>query len=468
MILFKIIFLQLFWLVIVLYGKNVNPIFQILGALALVAVDYVTSRPKVTKARYLFLIFIFTIIGFLNDSSLFWLNLIDKNSYQYGNLSLWIVFLIYYEQIFEKFKNVSFVWISVIGAIAGSFTYWSAANLGALVIIPGMENEFVLSQLIFWAVFFPLSLRMYFEEGFWGKLLDKTVVFSFDKSGFNRHQKKFIEDIYQKKMSEKSILVTGATAGIGAEVAASLSSLGSSVFFTGRNQQRGRSFEKQNPNSKFVSLDMANWREVYEFAKSCECFDHVVFNAGSMPEKLAVNENGIEFQCASQLVGHYYLLGWLKEFNKLKAGARIVWVSSGGMYLKKLDLKNLFYNLNYDKVETYANVKRAQVTLVEELSKKSNWDDTFIYSMHPGWVGTDGLKEALPKFYKLMQNRLRSPYEGADTILWCLLAENAPSSGGLYFDREKVSPYISQKYSPGLDERIELVAVLKKIKPSWH
>ena len=66
------------------------------------------------------------------------------------------------------------------------------------------------------------------------------------------------------------------------------------------------------------------------------------------------------------------------------------------MYLKKLDLDSLFHNQKYEKVSAYSNVKRAQVTLVEELSRQERWKNVQVFSMHPGWVGTNGLKEALP------------------------------------------------------------------------
>ena len=301
----------------------------------------------------------------------------------------------------------------------------------------------------------------------WDVILDKSVLFSFDQTGFKRHQKYFTEDIYNLKLSNKNVLVTGATAGIGENLASSISKLGPNVFITGRNHQKGLDFESHNKNSKFISLDMANWKAIHEFAKDAPVFDFLVFNAGGMPEKMSENEDGVEFQSASQLFGHYYLLTWLKAFNKLSPKARIVWVSSGGMYLRQLDLGSLIKNLKYEKVDTYANVKRAQVTLVEELSKLNEWRDFNIYSMHPGWVGTEGLKEALPKFYNFMKNRLRSASEGADTILWCLFSKNPPESGGFYFDRKKVSPYISKKYNPSNAERSALLKLLNEKCPIY-
>lgn len=467
MLLFQVLFLQLFWLAVILYGKLLSPLWPIAAALLFVGIHYKINRPQLSAGRFFFVTLFFLLFGWVNDSFLIFSNVVAKDSYHYGNLSLWIVFIIYYERIFLKFDKMALPLTSVIGGIGGCLAYWSAAKMGAVMILPEMELPYAFSQFFVWAVFFPISLKLYYKDSYWDYFLDKTIFFSFDQTGYRRHKKKFSENLAQKDLQGKKVLVTGATGGIGGEVAAFLSRLGPKVFITGRNQKKGEGFEAKNKNSKFISLDMANWKEVHEFAKNAEVLDYVVFNAGSMPEKLSVNENGVEFQCASQLLGHYYLLSWLAEFKKLNPGARIVWVSSGGMYLKQLDLKSLFENPHYEKVETYANVKRAQVTLVEELAKKREWDNFFIYSMHPGWVATEGLKEALPQFYRFMQNRLRTPEEGADTILWCLLAEKSPESGGFYFDRKKVSPYISKKYFPVDSERDFLMKAIEEKKPHF-
>ena len=73
---------------------------------------------------------------------------------------------------------------------------------------------------------------LFYEEKYWEFILDKTIVFSFDKTGFNRHKAKFNEDLSQKVLTGKISLVTGGTSGIGGEVAQELSRLGSKVFVT--------------------------------------------------------------------------------------------------------------------------------------------------------------------------------------------------------------------------------------------
>ena len=205
---------------------------------------------------------------------------------------------------------------------------------------------------------------------------------------------------------------------------------------------------------------MSDWKSIDDFCKQSFSYDFIVLNAGGMPDTLIFNNFNVEHQCASQLVGHYYLIHSLNQNGSLKENAKIIWVSSGGMYLKKLDLQTLFHNKNYEKVSTYANVKRAQVTLAQELSKQELWNKIKIFSMHPGWVKTEGLSKSLPGFFRIMGNRLRSLDEGIDTILWLLLTKESLTRGGFYFDRKIVKPYLSKNYNPSREEKTELLKTI--------
>ena len=311
-------------------------------------------------------------------------------------------------------------------------------------------------------MFFPFSIWIFYNEKYWNWLLDKTIIFSFDKSGFLRHQLQFNEDFVEKNLDGKNVLVTGGTSGIGKNVVRKLSSLGAKVFFTGRNEQK-ITFMENNVNLNFFALDMAKWHDLRKFCKNEYKYDYIILNAGGMPSNLVLNEFKFEHQCASQLLGHYFLVNFLYKYNRINEGARIVWISSGGMYLKTLDLESLFNSKNYNKLSTYANVKRAQVTLVEEMSRQKKWGNTKIFCMHPGWVYTKGLRDSLPKFFNLMKNRLRTSEEGSDTILWLLLTKKNIESGGFYFDREIVSPYILDYMKPSLEKRELLLKKMEEI-----
>ncbi len=270
----------------------------------------------------------------------------------------------------------------------------------------------------------------------WNKLLDATIYYSFDKRGYERHKKNyFLEENYSFEVGQKA-LVTGGTSGIGKEVAFSLEANGVRTFITGRDERKGREVAKLRPNLVFLKSDLAQWDNFLVDYRDLDPLDYVVLNAGGMPSQFTSNIAGIETQAASQLFGHYYLLKMLERNKKLKPGARVVWVTSGGMYLKSFKVEQFFSENKYDKVECYANVKRAQVEMLDYWSKE--FPDLTITGMHPGWVKTPGLDEALSSFTEFVGENLRNVEEGADTILWLLGTSLPLESGSLYFDRRKV------------------------------
>jgi NAD(P)-dependent dehydrogenase (short-subunit alcohol dehydrogenase family) len=459
-LLLKLIVLQIFWFVVVTKSKFYSGSLFIFASFLLVLLDYFLYRPNKNFSNYLTFTFILLIFGLFNDLFSYLFSLLDFSQYSVAQLSLWVVFVAYYENFKDRFLKISFPILFLISGLLGAFTYFSAYRLGGVSLVESRKLYYFLFQFMFWGGFFPLSIKIYRVDSMKDFLLDLSVVFSFDKTGFIRHQKKFNEIFKYPNALNKNALVTGGSDGIGAMVTEKLSEYGAFVTFTGRNQEKGINFQNKLSNSKFVSLDMTNWKQVDEFSKSLGELDFVVLNAGGMPDTISFNEQGVEHQCASQLVGHYLLLERLRSQNKLRENARVVFVSSGGMYLKTLDINSLFNNINYDKVATYANVKRAQVTLVEELARKDEWKNFTLMSMHPGWVETRAVKDALPGFYNLLGKRLRTPYEGADTILWCMLTQEKLETGSFYFDRKKVSPYINNYFCPNQLQRAELIKKL--------
>jgi dehydrogenase/reductase SDR family protein 12 len=265
-------------------------------------------------------------------------------------------------------------------------------------------------------------------------LLDYSIVFSFDATGFRRHSKYF-SDMSVWDLSNASALVTGGSNGIGKSVVNFLQSKNANVFYTGRKNL-------QQSDNKYIQVDMADWGELNKIITSLPALNLIVLNAGGMPEKLEINSYGYEYQVSSQLIGHYLLLRLLHDEGKILPEAKIVWVTSGGMYLKKYVPELLGnFQVPYDKVATYANTKRAQVILCQELVTDPIFKDYYINSMHPGWVDTDGVKTAIPQFRATLKNILRTPDQGADTINWMLASDEAKTKGKLFFDRKPRSAY---------------------------
>jgi NAD(P)-dependent dehydrogenase (short-subunit alcohol dehydrogenase family) len=136
-------------------------------------------------------------------------------------------------------------------------------------------------------------------------------------------------------------------------------------------------------------------------------------------------------------VGPFVLVSGLLPLLKRTGGARVVCVTSGGMYFQRLDLDDLESTSEpFSGPRAYARAKRAQVALVREWARRLRGSGVTINAMHPGWADTPGLAEQLPGFYRAMGPVLRTPAEGVDTIAW-LAADPAATarSGALYLDR---------------------------------
>lgn len=288
------------------------------------------------------------------------------------------------------------------------------------------------------------------------QLLDLSIVFSFDRSGFQRHCP---HQLQKKDLSGSQGIVTGASSGIGLEVAKSLLRQGMQCQLIGRDLEK----LKNSFNSDFAvsgaqyhSLDMADLNKVYAFARDevKEPIDLLIHNAGGMPNTLTVTKDGFEQMFASQVLAPFILTKTLADLGKLRQGCRVIFVSSGGMYLQKLDLSDLLFEKRaYNKYTGYANAKRAQVILADLFSQK--YPHYLFSSMHPGWVDTPGVSSSMPVFKKLLNKRLRSAEEGADTILWLATAHDYPN-GKFWFDREQAKTTILNLYKSS-DEEDELL-----------
>jgi NAD(P)-dependent dehydrogenase (short-subunit alcohol dehydrogenase family) len=166
--------------------------------------------------------------------------------------------------------------------------------------------------------------------------------------------------------------------------------------------------------------------------------DVVIDNAGAINPTWTESPDGIESTLATMVVGPFALISGLLPLLMRTGGARVIAVTSGGMYAQRLDLADLeSTGGGYDGTRVYARAKRAQVALVREWARRVRTAQVSFSAMHPGWTDTPGLASALPRFRALLRPILRTPSEGADTIVWLATDPAAAASGGLFLDRRR-------------------------------
>ncbi len=103
------------------------------------------------------------------------------------------------------------------------------------------------------------------------------------------------------------------------------------------------------------------------------------------------------------------------------------------MYTQRIDVDDLQSENGYRGSVAYARTKRGQVILTEMWAEAEAESGVVVHAMHPGWADTPGVATSLPRFRKLTGPLLRTPEEGADTIVWLAAADEPGESTGLFW-----------------------------------
>lgn len=289
--------------------------------------------------------------------------------------------------------------------------------------------------------------------------LEASVVASFSRFGYAARRKAFC---WASPASETSgagrvAVVTGASSGIGLACASALVAAGWQVVAVSRDPARNAAavarLEAARPAGAAGAVsgrpaDLADLAAVRALGAALVAelgrVDLLVHNAGVLNRSFHRTDQGFEATFALHVLGPFLLtallLGPLRVAAGLTGEARVLTVSSGGMYAARLDLDRLerASPATYRGAGAYALAKRAQVELGVEWARRLGGTAVVPATMHPGWVATSALAGGLPVAARLLAPLLRPPEEGADTLVW--LASVAPGAirpGGFYLDRRR-------------------------------
>ncbi len=297
------------------------------------------------------------------------------------------------------------------------------------------------------------------------RLLDRSVYFSFDASGYRRHAQKFDPADDQIQLEDQVWLVTGANSGIGRATALGLARRSATVVLVCRDEARGSAARAEiqrlsgHPN---VQLEIADLSSPGSLRALAERLPHpeingLVHNAGALSDTRQLTPEGNELTWATHVLGPFLLTKLLSPRLKAGVASRLIFVSSGGMYTQRIDLSDLDWSQRpFDGTVAYAHAKRAQVILTKEWAQRLA-PAVSVSAMHPGWVDTPGVEKALPRFYRFTRGRLRTPEQGADTVVWLAAAprERIPT-GRFWFDRRPAPEHLLERTKEHQEDRDRL------------
>lgn len=289
------------------------------------------------------------------------------------------------------------------------------------------------------------------------RVLDRSVVLGYTRVGPTLRRHWWPADPAPDALSGRAVAVTGANSGLGKATVVGAARLGAEVWMLCRNLERGaRAREEVLAEVPGAALhvhecDVSALRTLpgvgRRLALEAPRLHALVHNAGVLPPERTETAEGHELTLATHVLGPHLLTRSLLGPLTADGDARVVFVTSGGMYTRPLDVEDPQYTRgSYSGAAAYARTKRMQVHLAEEWARRAHGDGVAVHSTHPGWAGTPGLTESLPGFSRLTRPLLRSVEDGADTAVWLLAApEGHETTGLLWHDRApRPSSYLAR------------------------
>jgi NAD(P)-dependent dehydrogenase (short-subunit alcohol dehydrogenase family) len=244
-------------------------------------------------------------------------------------------------------------------------------------------------------------------------------------------------------LSGKTILVTGASSGIGRVAARRLAAAGATVLVHGRSPDRTAAVAEEVGTEALVA-DFSRLAEVRGLAEEvltrAERLDVVLYNAGALVPRYATTPDGHELTFQANHLATFLLQRLLQPLIVATPGSRIVVTASKANRRGNVNLDDLDHRRErYRGFAAYATSKLENILFVRELSRQLVGSGTISVAVHPGDVATAfGAGSIFPGFFyriPLKKLYLIDDQEGAAPLLHLATMPDAGEADGLYYDR---------------------------------
>ena len=282
-------------------------------------------------------------------------------------------------------------------------------------------------------------------------------------------------------MKNKTVLITGANAGIGLATAAGLAGLGARVLMVSRDEARGRKAQNLvkeksgNGDVHLLKAELSDQDSIRRLAAEVkERFGelHVLLNnAAVIPRRREVTGDGFEMQFAVNHLAYFLLTGLLLDVLKSSAPSRIVNVSSQVHAGAAINFDDLHSTQAYSRTRVYGRTKLANVLFTYELARRLNGTRVTANCLHPGVVATNLLADAggVPRPLKAVTRVIAVGLEdGARTSIHLASSDEVAEVNGRYFVKEKVTDSSPESYDEAVAKRLwDVSCQLTGLDPDW-
>ena len=271
-------------------------------------------------------------------------------------------------------------------------------------------------------------------------------------------------------MQSKTVLVTGATSGIGKAAALELALQGAKVVFNSRDKARGEAVRQelidksQNDSIHVLPCDFMSLEQVKHFAEEYKAkfdrLDVLINNAGAFFPKLIPSTDGWEATFAVNHLAPFYLTQLLLPLIKESAPARIINVSSTAH--KGQDIPFNYWRTPvkegedrpYSGLRAYGQSKLANILFTRSLAQRLKDKQVAVNALHPGVIRTRITRRANWLLQAGFLSMGKSVQKGAETIIFLATSPDATELSGEYLVKKRVAPSSSTSQNMELAEEL--------------
>jgi NAD(P)-dependent dehydrogenase (short-subunit alcohol dehydrogenase family) len=256
-----------------------------------------------------------------------------------------------------------------------------------------------------------------------------------------------------ENMKGKTVLITGATSGIGRETAIGLADMGARLVILARNEEKTRTVMDEirsktgNEELDHIRCDLASLEDVRRAADTFRSrysrLDVLIDNAGLVNGRRIVTVDGYEHTFQVNHLSHFLLTNLLLDVLKGGAPSRVVVVSSAAHSGAHLDFGDLMMEKSYSAFKAYGRSKLANILFCFELARRLNGTGVTANCLHPGVVRTNfghDLSGAVKVFFPMAYPFMISAKKGAVTSIYLASAPELEMVTGKYFSKKRVVP----------------------------
>jgi retinol dehydrogenase 12 len=252
-------------------------------------------------------------------------------------------------------------------------------------------------------------------------------------------------------MQGKTVVMTGATSGIGEVAAERLSEAGARILFIARDKARAgavieRLANKGAAGCRAFFADLSSLSEVKrvgaEIAAEAPRVDALVNNAGAIFSNRRFTADGLEMTFALNHMSYFVLTDALRDKLIASAPARIVNTASDAHQGARLHFDDLQCERTYSAMRAYGRSKLCNILFTRELARRFAGTGVTANCLHPGFVATrfgDEAGGAVGRLIGLAKLFAISPEKGADTIVYLVSSADVAQINGEYFVKRKTA-----------------------------